>query len=171
MKAVAALIVCQALMGQVNPSIIFKAAESFKPIDVSGAMEHGARMRLMKEQSALLEAQRKALEKTNTEAAYKAGFADGSKAGFEEGKQSMVKSFEAYLPTLEQQIVANTMKMVYSAPKVDLERLLEGLQMNLEKNPSDPLALGMTVLIKNRIAELTPPPPPPEPVKTKPKRK
>lgn len=166
------VILCTAnLIGQTNTDIYRNLGQGVTPIQSPLAIaEQAMRIRLMQEQERMMAAQREAMSHQVVEENFKKGYETGIADGFENCKKAMLKEFQEYLPTLEQQILSNSMRYVFTATSAtDLQAAVAQAEVYLAANPQDYQKKGMILLFKARIAELTPPPP--VPVKKKPRAK
>ena len=125
-------------------------------------------LRMMQEQVEYLKAQREAMAQQTIEINFRKGYEAGLSDGYENAKKTFFKDFTDYLPTLQTNIIRDSMKMVFTAQsREELETLVKQIEPMLAANPEDYTKKAMLILFKVRIAELTPPPPLPPPKKVK----
>lgn len=172
MKVIALALFSIPLFAQLDPNIILRSGQQnpgYTPPWV--VAEAAMRVRLMQEQERMMAAQREAMSRQAVEENFKKGYETGITDGFENCRKAMLQQFQEYLPTLQQQIIQDAMRSIFTAASVtDLQAAVAQAEVYLAANPQDYQKKGMVLLFKARIAELTPPPTP-EPAKQKAKKK
>lgn len=142
-----------------DPNIILQgskmSSEQAQESPILRGMEQAARIKLLQQQAAMLQAQREQMQTQSLGTDYKIGFEAGMKAGYQAGVDAYANQFNADRATYERSVMTKFADSIFKDNNLaELQGFLEGLGPGL---PGDNLTKSLKILVRARIAELTPP--------------